>query len=53
MKDTIISELRKIRDEHSARFNYDLDAIVADLRNREKKSHAKLVSKRPKRIIKR
>ena len=53
MKDTIIAELRKIRDEHAARFNYDLDAIVADLRRKEKSASAKIVSKRPRRIVKR
>jgi hypothetical protein len=53
MKDTIIAELRKIRDEHAARFNYDLDAIVADLNRREKKAPAKLVSRRPRKVVKR
>jgi hypothetical protein len=53
MKDTIIAELRKIRDEHAASFNYDLDAVVADLRRKEKSASAKIVSKRPRRIVKR
>ncbi|HMP81084.1 MAG TPA: hypothetical protein PKA41_00065 [Verrucomicrobiota bacterium] len=30
MKDPIIAELRKIRDAHAAKFNYDFDAIAAD-----------------------
>ncbi len=30
MKDTIIAELRKIRDAHAAKFNYDFDAIADD-----------------------
>jgi hypothetical protein len=53
MKDTIIAEPRKIRDEHAERFNYDLDAIFAELKRKEKKSPAKLVSRRPRRLIKR
>jgi len=53
MKDTIIAELRKIRDEHAAKFNYDIDAIVADLRRREREAPAKLVSRRPRGIVRR
>ena len=30
MKDPIIAELRKIRDAHAAKFNYDFDAIAQD-----------------------
>lgn len=30
MKEPIIAELRKIRDAHAAKFNYDFDAIAAD-----------------------
>jgi len=30
MKDPIITELRKIRDAHAAKFNYDFDAIAQD-----------------------
>ena len=30
--DPIIAELRAIRDEHAARFNYDVAAIFQDLR---------------------
>ena len=29
-KDPIITELRKIRDAHAARFNFNFDAIAAD-----------------------
>ena len=50
MKDTIIADLRKIRDKHAARFNYDIDAIAADLRRREKGASRKLVNRKPKRI---
>jgi hypothetical protein len=30
MKDPIISELRKLRDAHAAKFKYDFDAIAQD-----------------------
>lgn len=30
MKDPIIAEIRKIRDTHAAKFNYDFDAIAQD-----------------------
>ena len=30
MKDPIIAEIRRIRDAHAAKFNYDFDAIAAD-----------------------
>ena len=33
--DPIVDELHRIREEHAARFNFDLDAIVADLRRVE------------------
>jgi len=49
-KNPIIAELRKIRDEHAAKFNYDIDAMVADWQRKEKKTPWKLVSRRPKRI---
>ena len=53
MKDTIIAELRKIRNEHAAKFNYDLDAIGADLQKREKGGYLKLVNQKPRKIAKR
>ena len=37
MNDPIIDEVRRIRDAHAARFNYDLDAIFRDIKEREKK----------------
>ncbi len=52
MKDTIIAELRKVRDQHAARFNYDLDAIAADLQKREKSTPRKLVNRKPRRVAK-
>ena len=36
MKDRIVEELRKIRQAHAAKFNYNLTAICADLKEKEK-----------------
>ena len=36
--DPILDEVYRLRDEHAKRFNYDLDAIVADIHARTKKS---------------
>ena len=37
MKDAIVDETRKAREEHAAKFNYDLNAIFQDLK--QKKIH--------------
>jgi len=36
--DPIVDEVRRVRNEHAARFNYDLKAIYWDLKEREKMS---------------
>ena len=43
MNDPIVAEVRKHRDEHAKMFNYDLDAICADLMARQKLSGHRLV----------
>jgi hypothetical protein len=47
--DLIVEEVRKGRQEHAARFNYDLEAIVRDIRSREGKDGEKVVTLPPKR----
>ena len=42
--DPIVEEVRRARDAYAARFNYDLQAIFRDLKDREKRSGRKLVS---------
>lgn len=42
--DPIVDEVRRARDAYAARFNYDLDAIFRDLKEREKRSGRKYVS---------
>ncbi len=36
MNDPIVDEVRRVRAAHAARFNYDLDAIFQDIKEREK-----------------
>jgi hypothetical protein len=43
MNDPIVDEVRRIRDAHAARFNYDLDAIFQDIKEREKQSGLQFV----------
>jgi hypothetical protein len=43
MNDPIVDEVRRIRDAHAARFNYDLDAIFRDIKEQEMKSGLKFV----------
>ena len=49
LDDEIVAEVRRVRDEHAKKFNYDLDAIIADLRRRERESGRKTVVRRPRR----
>ncbi|HSG41217.1 MAG TPA: hypothetical protein VLE27_16375 [Thermoanaerobaculia bacterium] len=50
-EDPIVEEVRKVREEHAARFDYDLEKIFKDLKERESKSGHKVVSLPPKRIV--
>lgn len=43
MNDPIVDEVRRIRDAHAAKFNYDLDAIFQDIKEQERKSGLKFV----------
>jgi hypothetical protein len=51
MTDPIVDEVRRIRDEHAAKFNYDLDAIFQDIKEQERKSGRKFVSYPPRAIV--
>ena len=42
--DPIVDEVRRIRDAHAAKFNYDLKAIFRDIKEQEKVSGRKYVS---------
>ncbi len=49
-RDPIVEEIRKVRQEHAARFNYDLDAIAADFKSRENEGPYKVVLLPPHRL---
>jgi len=51
-KDPIVEEVRATRQRHSARFNHDLNAIVADIRQRQQRMDRPIVSLAPKRLMK-
>jgi hypothetical protein len=42
--DEIVEEIHRIREEYAKSFNYDLDAIFADLRRKEAESSRKVVN---------
>lgn len=48
--DPIVEEVRKVREAHAAEFNYDLEAIVADLKEKERKSGRTYVRLAPRRV---
>ena len=48
MNDPIVDEVRRVRDAHAARFNYDLDAIFREIKEQERKSGHKFVSFAPR-----
>jgi len=37
-KDPIVAEIRRIREEYAARFNYDMEAILRDIQEAELQS---------------
>jgi hypothetical protein len=48
MKDPIVEEVRKARQDHAAKFDFDLNKIYKDLKQREIRSGIKVVSRQPK-----
>ena len=43
MKDEVVNQVRKAREQNAAKFNYDLRAIVADARKRQMRSEHRVV----------
>jgi hypothetical protein len=43
-EDSIVEEVRSVREEHAAKFYYDIDAIVNDLQLKQKKFCKTVVS---------
>lgn len=50
MKDPIVEEIRKGRDEHARKFNYELGAIVKDFEKRQHTCGHKVVRFEPKKL---
>ena len=48
--DPIVDEIRRIRQEHTDKFNGDLHAICEDIRRQERESGREYVSYPPRRI---
>jgi cobalamin biosynthesis Mg chelatase CobN len=48
MKDPIIAEIRQVREAYAKRFDYDVYAMLRDLKERQVKSGRKTVSLPPK-----
>jgi hypothetical protein len=46
--DPIVQEIRKVREEHAARFNFNLQAIADDLKKQQEDSGKAFVSLPPK-----
>ncbi len=44
MIDPIIEEIHKIREEYAAKFDYDIDAMFIDLRQKQSNSRRKIIS---------
>ena len=43
-KDEIVEEIHRIREEYAKSFNYDLNAIFADLRKKQQESGREVVT---------
>ena len=50
MKDPIMAEIRQIREAYAKRFNYDVHAMLRDLKERQIQNGRKTVSLPPKRL---
>jgi hypothetical protein len=50
--DEMVEEVRKQREAYASKFNFDLQAMYADLKKAERKSKNKKMSFKPKRILK-
>lgn len=49
--DELVEEIRKARDEHAAKFNYDLAAIYQDLKEQQQQDGREVVRLTPKQPI--
>jgi hypothetical protein len=47
-RDAIVEDTRTVREQHAARFKYDLDAIYRDLKQQEQRGNRAVVTFSPK-----
>jgi hypothetical protein len=47
-EDPIVAEIHRTREKHAAAFNFDIDAIFADLRKRQGTLSGRPVQKQPR-----
>ena len=50
MEDPIVEEIHRYREEWAAQFNYDIHAMVEDLRRRQQAENRTVVTLPPKRV---
>ena len=50
--DEIVEEVRRVRNEHAEKFNYDISAICVDIRQKQADSKRKIVSLEQKEVEK-
>ena len=48
-KDRIVEDVRRARERYASRFNFDLDAIYCDLRERQERGEFQVVHRPPRR----
>ena len=51
MKDNIVEQTRKVREQHAAKFNYDLAAIFKDIKEQELRSGRQVTVLPPKKAV--
>lgn len=51
LKDPIVDEVRRIREEQAAKHGFDVKVIIAEARKRQRKSGRKVVSFIPKKRV--
>jgi len=50
LNDPIVDEIRSIRDAYAKQFNYNIEAIIKDIKYKQKNSNFKYINLPPKRL---
>jgi hypothetical protein len=51
-EDEIVKEIRKYREDHAKKFNFDIKAIYEDLKERETENRSKKITLQPRKHLK-